>query len=69
RFSNALASVTAAYPDKSIVVVAHGTVITLFVEKRTGLEPFQFWKKLDLPSFVIFSLPEYKLVTIVESIV
>lgn len=69
RFSNALTSITAEYPDQTIAVVAHGTVITLFVEKRTGLEPYQFWKKLDLPSFVVFSLPGYKLVTTIESVV
>lgn len=69
RFSHALTSVTAKYPDKSIAVVAHGTVITLFVETLTGLEPYQFWKKLDLPSFVVFSLPGYKLVTTIESVV
>lgn len=69
RFANALASIVSEYPDKSIAIVAHGTVITLFVEKVTGLEPYQFWKKLDLPSFVVFSLPGYKLVTVAESIV
>lgn len=68
RFSGALQSIELEYPDKNIVVVAHGTVITLSVEKFTGLEPFPFWKKLDLPSFVVLSLPGHKLVTTVESI-
>jgi broad specificity phosphatase PhoE len=69
RFSNSLKAIEMEYSDQSIVVVAHGTVITLFVEKLTGLEPFPFWKKLGLPSFVVFSLPDHKLVTIIESIV
>ena len=68
RFSNALASLEKKYPNKSIAVVSHGTVITLFVEKITGLEPFSFWKKLDLPSFVVFSLPPLKLITTLESV-
>ena len=69
RFANALASIVSEYPNKSIAVVTHGTVITLFAEKVTGLEPFQFWKRLDLPSFVVLSLPGYKLVTTVENVV
>lgn len=68
RFSNALASVEKAHPDKNIVVVSHGTVITLFVEKYNRMDPFSFWKKLDLPSFVVLSLPQHQLVTTVETI-
>jgi broad specificity phosphatase PhoE len=68
RFSNALVIVQKQNPNKNIAVVSHGTVITLFVQKMTGLEPFSFWKKLDLPAFVVFSLPELKLVTTVESV-
>jgi broad specificity phosphatase PhoE len=68
-FSKALTSVEAEYPDKNLVVVSHGTVITLFVERIAGLEPFSFWKRLELPSFVVLSKPGYKLVTTVESVV
>jgi len=69
RFSKALTSIEAEYPHKNLVVVSHGTVITLFVEKIAGLEPFSFWKRLELPSFVVLSQPGYKLVTTVESVV
>jgi broad specificity phosphatase PhoE len=69
RFSKALISIAAEYPDKNLMVVSHGTVITLFVERIAGLEPFSFWKRLDLPSFLVFSLPDHKLITTVESVV
>ncbi len=69
RFSNALISIVVKYSSQNIAVISHGTVITLFVEKVTGMEPFSFWKKLGLPSFVAFSLPDHKLLTIVESLV
>lgn len=68
RFSKALTSVEVKHPDKNIVVVAHGTVITLFVEKSNNLEAFSFWKKLGLPSFVVLSLPHHKLVKTVEGV-
>ena len=69
RFSKALTSVEVKHPDKNIVVVAHGTVITLFVEKFNSLETFSFWKRLGLPSFVVLSLPHHKLVKTVEGVV
>ncbi len=69
RFSKALTSVEVEHPDKNIVVVAHGTVITLFVEKFNDLEAFSFWRELDLPSFVVLSLPHHKLVKTVEGVV
>ncbi len=54
RFSNALQSTAMEDPNKNMVVVSHGTLITLFVERAAGLEAFPFWEKLDLPSFVFF---------------
>jgi broad specificity phosphatase PhoE len=69
RFSKALSSIESEYPDKNIVVVAHGTVITLLVSKFNTVEAFAFWKKLDLPSFVVLSLPSHKLVKLVEGVV
>jgi broad specificity phosphatase PhoE len=68
RFSKAITSLENEYQNQNLAVVAHGTVITLFVAKAVGLEPFSFWKKLSLPSFVVFSLPQLELVRIVESV-
>ena len=44
-----------------IVVVSHGTVMTLFVAAVAGLEPFAFWKSLGMPGAVALSLPELTL--------
>ncbi|MBN2004993.1 MAG: histidine phosphatase family protein [Anaerolineae bacterium] len=68
RFSAALAGVLAEHPRKTLVVVAHGTVITLWVARATGVEPFSFWKRLGLPSLVVLSLPDMALATVVETI-
>jgi broad specificity phosphatase PhoE len=68
RFAHAVASVIKSYPHSNIAVVAHGTVITLLVARAVGLEPFSFWKRLGLPSFVVLSLPKMEWVTVVENI-
>ncbi|MBI5651363.1 MAG: histidine phosphatase family protein [Chloroflexi bacterium] len=55
RFANAIHRVLEKYPQKNIAVVAHGTVISLFVA-RTQPMPFEFWKRLGLPSIVVLDV-------------
>ena len=35
------------------VVVTHGTVISLYVEERTGRDGFEVWSGLELPDLVV----------------
>ena len=57
RFGSALSGVLERNPEGNPVVVSHGTVIALFVSRATGLDPFDLWTGLRLPSFVALSLP------------
>jgi len=57
RFSSAVDQLISQNRDQNLVVVSHGTVIALFVANNCGIEPFPFWSRLDLPSFVVLSLP------------
>jgi broad specificity phosphatase PhoE len=68
RFAAAVDDVCARYPAGNIVIVAHGTVITLFVSRLTGQEPFSFWKRLGLPSFVVLSLPDHTVQAVMDGI-
>jgi broad specificity phosphatase PhoE len=52
RFVAALERVGRAYPRGTVVVVAHGTVISLLVARAAGLAAFDLWRRLGLPSFV-----------------
>jgi broad specificity phosphatase PhoE len=52
RFAAALGRVGQAYPSGTVVVVAHGTVISLLVARAAGLGAFDLWRRLGLPSFV-----------------
>jgi broad specificity phosphatase PhoE len=66
RFSGAMATVLARYPSENVAIVSHGTVITLWVTSLIGGDPFVFWKGLGMPSFVVFSKPDLKLVELVR---
>lgn len=68
RFANAISTTITQHPGRTIAIVAHGTVITLFVARACGLQPFPLWKRLDLPSFVVLTLPNLHLKQIVDCV-
>ncbi len=68
RFSGAVASLVERFPGCNLAVISHGTVITLFVSRAVGAEPMPFWKRLDLPAFVVLSLPDLSLLNVVERV-
>jgi broad specificity phosphatase PhoE len=35
------------------VVVSHGTVISLYAADRTGRDPFELWRELELPDLLV----------------
>ncbi len=68
RFARAVGGIIEEHTKGNVAVVAHGTVISLFVARKTGLEPFPLWQRLGLPSYVVLSLPNFELVTVVEGV-
>jgi broad specificity phosphatase PhoE len=65
RFARAVTSVVERRPSANLAIISHGTVMSLFVARATGLDPLPFWKGLGLPSFVVLSLPELALLEVV----
>jgi len=68
RFTQAVKKAVKTHPHKTIAIATHGTVISLFVAQKTRTNGFDLWQQLDLPSYVVFDLPDYKLNTIVREI-
>jgi broad specificity phosphatase PhoE len=56
RFRTAVDHVLSLYTDKAIAIVAHGTVIALYISWLTGCDGFDLWKELGLPSFVVLDI-------------
>ncbi len=52
RFYRAVHSVLSTHRGKTIVIVTHGTVLSLFVSRLTGVDATSLWRELGLPSFV-----------------
>ena len=68
RFSAAVAAVLEQHPGGIPVIVAHGTVITLLLARANGLDPVPFWKSLGLPAYAVLSLPDLRLLEVVENV-
>ncbi len=60
RFSAAVRRCLDATPTGNLIVVAHGTVISLFAAAHAGLEPFALWRSLQLPSYIVLALPDFR---------
>ncbi|MCW5850422.1 MAG: histidine phosphatase family protein [Anaerolineae bacterium] len=69
RFDAAVRRVLAQFPGEALVVVAHGTVISLFVARHAGVEAFDLWRRLDLPSVVVLDWPTATVLEVVASVV
>jgi broad specificity phosphatase PhoE len=63
RFYQAVRSVLDCHPNETVVIVAHGTVISLFVSSLTGISGWSLWSELGLPSFVAIDVQSNTLIT------
>ena len=68
RFSGAVKAVTHEHTGKTVAVFTHGTVIALYLSRVLGVSAYEFWRKLEMPSMVILSLPDHRLVDVIEEI-
>ena len=69
RFGAAVARVQDAFPDDRTVIVAHGRVISLVVARANGIDGFDLWRRLGLPSFVVVEPPAWRVIDVVEGVV
>lgn len=69
RFDRAIQAVLARHPQGNIAVVTHGTVLALFASENGAGDPFLLYRQLALPSIVVFSIPDLRLLEKRERIV
>jgi len=61
RFSAAIdEQIDPAQTQENCVVVSHGTVIALFVEKHNPVDAFELWCKLNCASCVVLVMPGFR---------
>ncbi len=52
--------------DDNVIVIAHGTVNTLFTAQHNPIDPYDLWSRLKLPSIIVLNLPTFTLDTVIE---
>jgi len=53
RFYRSVHSILNEHASKTVAIVTHGTVLSLFVSRLTGSSYFEIWNMLGLPSFIV----------------
>ena len=59
RFSLAVERALASHLDGDVALFTHGTVLTLFAAEHGAGDPMTFWWHLNLPAWVVFTLPDF----------
>ena len=67
RFAKAVDQVVSD-ASGDVVIVSHGTVMSLFVASRARVNASELWATLGLPSYVSLELPNHRIVEIVAAI-
>jgi broad specificity phosphatase PhoE len=61
RFVTAVQNLVAQHPGNTLLVVTHGTVMTLFTSYYNPIAPIPFWQSLQMPDYRRYALPGFKL--------
>ncbi|MCB8968313.1 MAG: histidine phosphatase family protein [Ardenticatenaceae bacterium] len=62
RMETAVQQQLATYPNDTLIIVTHGTILTLFLcQHNPHLNPITFWQNLPLPWVGIVTLPTFSL--------
>jgi broad specificity phosphatase PhoE len=67
RFGEAIDGIIQKEPG-DVAVVTHGTVISLFAQHRAKAEPFGLWRRMGLPSFIVFDMPAWRVMDVFERV-
>jgi broad specificity phosphatase PhoE len=51
-----------------VAVVTHATVISVFAQRRAGQEPFALWRRMGLPSYIVFETPAWRVLEVCERV-
>jgi broad specificity phosphatase PhoE len=68
RFSTAVDALLRVHKGKRLCVVAHGTVISLLLGRRYGVDEWATWQALGTPSYVVVDQKSRAVVDVVRSV-
>ncbi len=63
RFVETVQALLRRQKDGNLIIVTHGTVMSLFVAAFNALSAKAFWEKMGLPAYVVLSLPDFQVIS------
>ena len=67
RFARGVASaLETAAPGQNTVIVAHGTVISLFAARYNAIDALALWRRLKMPAIIVLDLPSLRLHRLID---
>lgn len=67
RFSQGIEDCLAqVQDDEHLIVIAHGTVNSLFTAHHNEVDVYDLWMRLKLPSIIVLDLPSFELMQVIE---
>ena len=68
RFTSAVDALVKAHRGSRLGIVAHGTVLSLHLAARYGLDGWKTWKALGMPSYAVVETRTKTVVDLVENV-
>lgn len=65
RFTRAVEAVCAKHAQGDLIVVAHGTVIALFLESISQEDGYRIWREMGLPSYAVVETQPWRMLQMV----
>jgi broad specificity phosphatase PhoE len=69
RFRHTVDAIVKQAPDETIVLVSHGTILSLYLSHVSGLSAYTLWELLDMPAYAVLTLPDMRLAELCFSLV
>lgn len=64
RFERAVERHCTRHAGAHIAIACHGTVLSLWVSRRLGCDPFALWKRLQMPAWISTQYPACDAITV-----
>ena len=67
RFQRGIESILeGANHAENIVVISHGTVMTLFAAQYNTIDAYDLWRRLKMPSVIVLDMPDFRILKVIE---
>ena len=56
RFSSQVDALLKQYPDDTLAIATHGTVLSLYLAHMSGDNVYEIWESLGLPAYIVVNM-------------